>query len=419
MQTIGDDQSSDALAGAADRLRRAVPALARRTIALYVEGAERYTGTDVPHHLERESTQTVRTIMRACIASLTETRPPLEPAITEAAALTVDRVADDLPLEEYMRCWQLSYTVLAEAAAAEIREPALVLHAVTRMREAFDLMARKVADAFAVAARDAAAADSRQDAEVIEALWTGRGWTFAEPDAVPSAPLVTHLHLGPAPGEDAAAHRDRSIARHRKVRQVRAQLRRDFADVWLMDLRARTGRIVSWSHREGLGDAEAAARTLRTLREVTGAEVTTASEPAHGLGDVPRAARVSAAALETGLRLGRTGVPLTMDDLALDHHLGHGSLALPSLLERSRPALSRPELRETVRSFIDHDLDRRATARALHVHPNTVDNRLARVAQLTGLDAHRTRDLLTLAVAALAGDVPEASGAGEAGSRAL
>ncbi|WP_431972327.1 helix-turn-helix domain-containing protein [Nocardia sp. bgisy134] len=33
-----------------------------------------------------------------------------------------------------------------------------------------------------------------------------------------------------------------------------------------------------------------------------------------------------------------------------------------------------------------HGFDRRRTARALHVHPNTVDLRLERIAQLTGLD---------------------------------
>jgi DNA-binding PucR family transcriptional regulator len=42
------------------------------------------------------------------------------------------------------------------------------------------------------------------------------------------------------------------------------------------------------------------------------------------------------------------------------------------------------------------DRDRRAAAHALHVHPNTVDYRLRRISELTGLSAHRTEDLSEL-----------------------
>ncbi|MEU8997796.1 helix-turn-helix domain-containing protein [Streptomyces caniferus] len=44
--------------------------------------------------------------------------------------------------------------------------------------------------------------------------------------------------------------------------------------------------------------------------------------------------------------------------------------------------------------------DRRATARQLTLHPNTVDNRLARISTLTGLDLSTPRGT-ALALAAL------------------
>jgi hypothetical protein len=56
-------------------------------------------------------------------------------------------------------------------------------------------------------------------------------------------------------------------------------------------------------------------------------------------------------------------------------------------------------LLETLAAFLDCDLDRRRTAGHLHVHPNTLDYRLRRIAELTGLDPSRPRDLVLLELA--------------------
>jgi len=56
-------------------------------------------------------------------------------------------------------------------------------------------------------------------------------------------------------------------------------------------------------------------------------------------------------------------------------------------------------LLETLAAFFDCDLDRRRTAGHLHVHPNTLDYRLRRIAELTGLDPSRPRDLVLLELA--------------------
>ncbi|MFC9228874.1 helix-turn-helix domain-containing protein [Streptomyces decoyicus] len=49
------------------------------------------------------------------------------------------------------------------------------------------------------------------------------------------------------------------------------------------------------------------------------------------------------------------------------------------------PVWSKPSPRSSTATSTE-----RRTAQALRVHPNTVDNRLARAAQLTGLDPHTT-----------------------------
>ncbi|MEJ1109578.1 MULTISPECIES: PucR family transcriptional regulator [unclassified Kribbella] len=57
------------------------------------------------------------------------------------------------------------------------------------------------------------------------------------------------------------------------------------------------------------------------------------------------------------------------------------------------------ELEHTVRVFLDHDAQFGATAAALYVHVNTLRNRLAKVAELTGLDVARTVDRVDLFLA--------------------
>jgi sugar diacid utilization regulator len=57
------------------------------------------------------------------------------------------------------------------------------------------------------------------------------------------------------------------------------------------------------------------------------------------------------------------------------------------------------ELLRTARVLLDHDLDRRAAAAVLHLHPNTIQQRIRRLEDLTGLRVSRPRDLVRLTAA--------------------
>ena len=54
---------------------------------------------------------------------------------------------------------------------------------------------------------------------------------------------------------------------------------------------------------------------------------------------------------------------------------------------------------ETLRAYLDSDLDVARTADALYVHPNTVRYRLRRVSELTGYSPTVPRDALALRLA--------------------
>jgi sugar diacid utilization regulator len=53
-------------------------------------------------------------------------------------------------------------------------------------------------------------------------------------------------------------------------------------------------------------------------------------------------------------------------------------------------------LMETLRAYLDSDLDVARTAEALYVHPNMVRYRLRRVSELTGLDTQSFSGLVEL-----------------------
>ncbi|WP_084965187.1 PucR family transcriptional regulator [Thermoactinospora rubra] len=79
---------------------------------------------------------------------------------------------------------------------------------------------------------------------------------------------------------------------------------------------------------------------------------------------------------------------------------------------REHDARRGTDLELTLRTFLDHDGHWAATAAALHVHVNTLRNRLARIAELTGRDVGRTEDRVDLFLAFAAEAVETVEGAG-------
>ena len=52
--------------------------------------------------------------------------------------------------------------------------------------------------------------------------------------------------------------------------------------------------------------------------------------------------------------------------------------------------------KEIIRGMADHSMNGHAVARALYVHPNTIDYHVGRVKRITGLNAKVFRDLVAL-----------------------
>ncbi|MDI5967772.1 helix-turn-helix domain-containing protein [Streptomyces sp. SL13] len=72
------------------------------------------------------------------------------------------------------------------------------------------------------------------------------------------------------------------------------------------------------------------------------------------------------------------------------------------------PLDDNPVLLTTLRTFMHNHCNRRATASRLHIHPNSVDYRLRRVHQLTGLDPTEPDGTQRIAAALAARRISEA-----------
>ncbi|WP_225100070.1 CdaR family transcriptional regulator [Streptomyces sp. CoH27] len=163
------------------------------------------------------------------------------------------------------------------------------------------------------------------------------------------------------------------------------------------------------------GAVEPPTRMVELVREATGPEVRLAAARAAGTGDIPRAARLAGEVVRVAAACGRPPGLHRLDDVLLEYHLSRpseGSDRIAALLD---PLAGRPELVETLRTHLEERQDRRATARRLSLHPNSVDHRLARVQELTGVSLADPRDTALVLAALLLRETETETDAGVTG----
>ncbi|MGW1894620.1 PucR family transcriptional regulator [Streptomyces sp. NPDC002004] len=198
--------------------------------------------------------------------------------------------------------------------------------------------------------------------------------------------VVLALHLGgPAEGP---------VAERRRQRRVQTALDHAFGTEVAALLDKGHGRAVVPAADDAPDDL------AQRLGTATGAPVAVACVRTGDLADIPEAARTATEILRVARACGLPPGLHRMEDVLLEFHLsrpGPSSRSIAALLD---PVADRPELLETLRTHLGTGQDRRATAAALGLHPNTVDNRLTRITERTGVDPASPRGS-ALAIAAL------------------
>ncbi|MFF7778777.1 PucR family transcriptional regulator [Streptomyces tanashiensis] len=194
------------------------------------------------------------------------------------------------------------------------------------------------------------------------------------------------------------------VAARRRLRRVQTALDHSFGTEVpaLIDTGTEPGRALV------PGAVEPPEDLAERLSRAAGTTLRVAVVPAGGPEEVPEASRTAGEILRVAAGCGLPPGLHRLDDVLLEYHLsrpGESGRRIAALLD---PVAGRPELLETLRVHLAHGQDRRATAAALGLHPNTVDNRLARTAERTGIDLATPRGTATALAALLLREAPEA-----------
>lgn len=214
--------------------------------------------------------------------------------------------------------------------------------------------------------------------------------------------LVVHLHLPQVPGPTT------EVADRRLVRRVQTAVDRGLDTRAVSLLGVGGGQVIVGRRADDEDGFRTCEELCASLRQVCGDDVRLASVNAATAHDVPDAARTAAEIVRIARACGRPPGVHLMDDVLLEYHLSRHDESSDRIAALLDPVEDRPDLIDTLRVHLEHRQDRRGTAHHLGLHPNTVDNRLARITRLTGLDIASPRgNALALAALLLRGNVPE------------
>ena len=207
--------------------------------------------------------------------------------------------------------------------------------------------------------------------------------TMARECGIEISPAYTVLAMAiPAHPDEAVPALDGKVVARRKLRRVQAELATRCGDSALSLLSVDGGTVLLPS--EILTD-EALDELVAQLSRAAQVPISAAVVEAP-TAEVPAAADQAHELLDMVQRLDCVPGLYRFDDMALEYQLtrpGPGREYLGSLLD---PLDDHPELLETLQRHISNNLNRQRTARLMHIHTNTIDYRLKRVAQLTGFD---------------------------------
>jgi hypothetical protein len=243
--------------------------------------------------------------------------------------------------------------------------------------------------------------DDRVRKKVTAALLAGHP---AEPTAdkhgipLPDRFAVLALELGRHPQEELGDEPDRASAGKRKLRRVLLRLARQLGEQPLSHLDADGGTVLMsmdlsttappWERID-----------MEDLARSAGASVRAAVVPTSRHDEIPRAAVQAKEILRIATATKEGPGPFTLNDVLVEYHLTRATESAEAIVSSIAPLLLQPSVLETVETYLAVEADRRRAADVLVVHPNTVDNRLARCATLTGLDPRTAAGRFQLQIA--------------------
>lgn len=395
------------------RVERQLDSLARRMLDTIVDQVPLYAHLPV-EQLEGEILAICRANLDFFLGSLRDGGHPAPTALAAVKASAARRAEERVPLDAVLVAYnvgsQVAWGALRDAAEPE-DAPELVDMAGALMTY-IQTVTSAVSDAY-VEERGAIAGHERDARRaLLDALLAGdvppRGLAgFAGEPAY----VVAALAIGPS-GDEQEDGVEAAVAERRKMRRVEDFLAEAGGGGTLTRIDAGGGLAL---FPVGPGEAPALAAEVGSLVEglAKTADASVWAGVACSGGALRVAEQVAEAreVLRLARTLGRAPGAYALDDVALEYVVAGSERGRERLSAMLEPLADGPDLIPTLAAWFDADFDRRSAAARLHVHPNTLDYRLKRVADLTGIDPGSARGGQILGAALLARRIAGTDGA--------
>lgn len=366
-----------------------VPALVDRVLGRLVERLPSYGSMPVEALTSDVRPMTER-VLRGFVESLPRGGVPDPELLRQARESAIARGEEGIPMEAILD----AYVLGLQESVTHLR-PELERAGGTELIDFFEALLtfqhavhQAIASGFLEHRESTVGETQAARGALLAALVDGGDATDAAYRAgirLPERYVVAALALGPHPDELQPGV-DHVMAGRRKVRRVRLEL-------------ARLGRddvLTALSPTGGIALLPTADLPHSRLTTAAGAPVTVAIETATPAA-VPKAVRLAREILEVAAKTRREPGIYRLSDVLLEYQLTRPTEATARLAAALDPVDE--DLLRTLDAYLDTGLRRNATAAALGVHPNTVDNRLRRIGRLTGLDPTQPADLPMLRAA--------------------
>jgi len=370
------------------RVQKRIPVLGRRMIATFLVEVPLY-GLLPREQLEGEVLAICEDNLRTFFATLIEDRMPTDQELAEPKASAARRAQERVPLASVLTAYHVGGRIgwaelVAEAGPKETPELIAAGEGVQRYVQAVTAV---VATSYLQEQQAISGEEGDALRALVAALLAGEpADALAERVGrrLPTSWVVLALDLPPHADEATAG----AVAARRKVRRVQAALDAHVGEPVLGQLHATGGIALVPEVGQSLDEL------CGLLREAAGTPLRVGAARAESTAEV---AAAGAQAREVLRLAGPDPGVYVLDDVLLDYQLSRPSDAQRQLAALLDALDGFPDLMRTLDAYLDQDLDRRRTAAVLHVHPNTLDYRIKRIVELTGLEPATTRGLQLLA----------------------
>ncbi|MGW6728471.1 PucR family transcriptional regulator [Nocardia sp. NPDC055029] len=307
---------------------------------------------------------------------------------------------DGIPVDTVLHAVHESLRRRMEFAAVPEATGSSLLDGFRQAVAASDLMCTTVSRAYVRQHREVASEHHAAVHTLASALLAGQPTTTMAREcgiAVADAYSVLALWIQAHPDEH-DSRVDGAVVARRRLRRVQAALAQRCGERALALLSVDGGTLLIPANL--LADKELDT-LVESLSRGARVDITAALMPA-ATDEIPAAAERAHELLDMVERLDCPPGLYRFADLALEYQLTRPGPGRAELGELLRPLDNHPELYETLRVHIANNMNRQRTARLLHIHTNTVDYRIRRVAHLTGLDPTQGSGLWQLRSAMIA-----------------